>query len=354
MLELREVSRTVGREALLARASLSFTPGAPTAVLGLSPAGRAAFLRLLAGADRPESGTIRLNGREIGQVRRSPGEIALIDGAGAKLSGRSVRKALAEGLRGGKGGRRESEAAIVELASAVRLGGRMDTLVKDLDLDQRIRLAIAAARGGRPSLILLNAPAAKLEPEIQERFVSDLSGMLAGESAVVVAAGGPEDAFGLGGRVIVLDRGVVVQEGDVAEVFARPCSLAVALATSRPVINTLTLAMRGDVGRMKDGSTFQAPAGVVLPHEGACTLAFRPDDVRLQRGDANCVRFVARAAGEETIGGRRYARLSFADATWLTPQHGVAFPNGAILNAFVDRQKLLVFDADGQALVKAA
>lgn len=80
-------------------------------------------------------------------------------------------------------------------------------------------------------------------------------------------------------------------------------------------------------------------------------MAFHPDEMTLERAGAGCLRFIVRAAGEEMIGGRRFVRVTFADASWLTPQPALAPHAGAILNAFVERSRLMAFDASGKAIV---
>jgi len=148
----------------------------------------------------------------------------------------------------------------------------------------------------------------------------------------------------------VLSRGEVIQAGAAAEVFAHPANLKAAVATSFPVLNTLAMTARDGRGVLADGSSFQPPEELRLPDEGPCTVAFHPDDMRLERVGAGCLRFVVRAAGEEIIGGRRFVRVSFADASWLTPQDSSAPHDGAILNAFVERSRLMAFDASGRAM----
>ncbi len=242
-LDLKDVSRSLGRIAVLNRASLSFPSDLPTAVLGLHPGARDAFLRLLAGADRPEAGTIRLGGAEVSAVRREKGRIVRVSALGAKLSGRAVSRMIG-----------------AEAAVRVGLSGKMNTLVKDLDLDHRIRLAIAEARAARPSLILLEAPAAGLSGDVRERFVGDLHAMLSGVGAVVVlVAGSADEASGLDGHVLVLDAGRVVQFAPADVVFGRPANLHVAQVASYPALNTVAMMVRGGAGVLADGSTFQPP-----------------------------------------------------------------------------------------------
>lgn len=334
MLELRDVTRTAGREPVLARVSLTFSRDRPTAVLGLSAPGREALLRLLAGADKPQSGSLKLDGKDIGQARREKGKIIRIGASGLPKSGQKVARVVD-----------------AEAAARVRLAGKLGAHVSDLDLDQRLRLAIARARVEKPGLILLDAPSVGLDLEIRERFVADLRTMLADAGAVVVlVAASADEARGLDGQVVVIGGGRVLQEGAAVDVFAHPANLDVAVATSFPRLNTLAMTAHDGRGVLADGSRFQPPEGLPWPAEGECTLAFHPDDTRLERAGAGCLRFVVRAAGDETIGGRRFVRVTFANASWLTPQPAAAPHAGAVLNAFVERSRLMAFDAAGKAV----
>jgi ABC-type sugar transport system ATPase subunit len=334
MLELKDVSRSQGKDPVLVQASRVFSQGAPTSVLGLPASLRGVFLGLLSGAERPQSGTIQLSGQDVAQARKAKGAIHRIGPHGEKPSGRPVRKVIGS-----------------EAAARVGLSSRMDKAVKDLPPDERVRLSVAIAREAAPDLLLLDAPASGLAGQQRDDFTTDLAHMLAGlNSVIVLAAGAPDEARGAGGSVLVLEQGRIVQAGEASEVFAHPANLAAALATSWPVLNTLKMTARDGAGVLADGSTFQPPEGVVLPAGGACTLAFRPDDTRLERAGADCLRFIVRAAGLEEAGGRSFLRLSFAGSTWLAPKLATEPPQGVVLNAFVARSRLLVFDAEGRAI----
>jgi ABC-type sulfate/molybdate transport systems ATPase subunit len=338
MLELRDVTRAAGRELVLGGVTLTFSRDQPTAVLGLSATAREALLRLLAGADKAQSGSIKLDGKDIGQARREKGRIIRIGASGLPKSGQKVSKLVD-----------------AEAAAKVRLAGRMGAQVSDLDLDQRLRLAIARSRAEKPRLILLDAPSNGLDLEIRERFVADLKTMLADTGAVVVlVAASADEARGLDGEVVAISGGRVLQQGAAADVFDHPANLDVALATSFPRLNTLAMTAHDGRGVLADGSRFQPPEGLPWPMEGSCTLAFHPNDMRLERAGAGCLRFVVRAAGDETIGGRRFVRVTFADASWLTPQPAAAPHNGAVLNAFVERSRLMAFDATGRAISRGS
>jgi glycerol transport system ATP-binding protein len=337
MLELKDVSRSSGREQVLTQVSFQIPRNVPTSLLGLSPVERATLLRLLAGAERPQSGFIKLNGKDIAEARKGKGHIVQVGRpVGVKPSGQKVGK-------------------LIGRASAERVGldSRMESRVSDLTPDQRMRVAIALAREEKPSLILLVTPSVELEKESRERFLADLCGMLTDTGAVVVLlAASADEAAGLGGDIVVLSKGRFIQSGPAAEIFAHPANIATAMATSHPALNMLQMSVRNGSAVLPDGSTFQPPEGVVLPADGACTLAFRPEHMLFERQGAACVRFIARAAGEESISGRRFARLTFAGSNWLTPHAAAVLPSGAVLNLFVDRSRLMIFGAEGEAITQ--
>lgn len=335
MLELRDVTRSLGREPVFLGVNLEIARNAPLALLGLRDAAhRNAVLRLLSGVDRPQSGSVRLDGHEVARVRRDKGRIIRVGPNLIGPSGQRVGKLIGR-----------------EAAERVRLAGRLDVSAKALDPEQRARLGLAIARSGRASLILLDAPGQELGFEVRERFFADLNHMVTDTGAVVVlAAATAGEARGLGGDVAVVHDGSIVQHGAAEAVFRRPANLAAALATSHPALNTLAMTAREGSGVLADGASFRPPDGLAMPAEGPCTLAFRPDDTALERASASCLRFVVRAAGEETLAGRRFVRLSFAGSRWLTPLLAAPPPAGMTLNAFVDRARLMVFDADGNTL----
>lgn len=334
MLELKELSKMVNGQRVLAGVSLDIAAGRSTAIVGLARAGREALVRLLMGADKPNSGSIRLAGVEIARARREKGRIAKVGPAVPAASGQRVGKLLN-----------------ADAAARAGLSGVLNAKVSELKPEQRMQLALAQALAERPALLILDTPASQLPGNVRDAFAAGLKELLAGYGGVaLLLASGADEALGLDGDIVVVDGGAVIQRGTAREVSGHPVNLASAAATSWPVLNTLAMTAREGRVVLADGARLQLPERFALPDSGVCTLAFHPEDVTLERASPGCVRFVVRAGAEEARGEHRFLNVTFAGAGWLCPLATAAPNAGALLNAFVDQSRLMVFNADGQAL----
>lgn len=334
MLELRELTKTVNSQPVLAGVSIEFAAARTTAIVGLSRGGRETLVRLLTGTDKPNSGTIKLAGADIARARREKGRIARIGPAVPAASGQRVGKLID-----------------AQMAARAGLSGALNAKISELKPEQRMRLALAQALAERPALLILDAPASQLPGEVRDTFAAGLKELLSGFAGVaLVLASAAEEALGPDGDVVVFGGGAMIQRGTAREVSGHPVNLASAQATSWPVLNTLPMTAHDGRGVLADGSRLQLPEGRMLPETGDCTLAFHPEDMTLERASPGCVRFVVRAGEEQARGEHRFLNVNFAGAPWLCPLATLAPRTGALLNAFVDQSRLMVFDAKGQAL----
>jgi len=333
MLSLSNLSCSEKGERVLANVSLDASAGQATAIVGLSCAGREAVARLLAGIDKPNGGAIKLGGEDIARARRSKGRILRVGPAIPAPSSHYVSKFIG-----------------TDAAACAGLSAHLNTKVRDLPPDHRMRLAIAQAVAARPALLILDAPASELPAALCDDFAEQLGELVTGANMVVVLlASAAHEALGLRGDIVVIDGGAVLQAGAAHDVSAHPANLASAVATSWPTLNTLPMTVRDGRCMLADGSRLQLPDGMPTPQDGVCTLAFHPEDSTLERASPGCVRFVVRAGAEEARGDYRFLNVTFANRQWMCPIDKSAPHPGALLNAFVDRSHLLVFDADGRA-----
>jgi ABC-type nitrate/sulfonate/bicarbonate transport system ATPase subunit len=211
---------------VLAIDELDLDAGERLAVLGPNGAGKTTLLRLLAGLDSP--GSVELDGvplaaagrewrRRIAYATQQPGLLSTTVLRNVELPLRWRGIARDE--------RRAAALAALERLGAGRLAGRKAPTLSGGEA-QRVNLARALAL--EPLLLLLDEPAARLDPDARQSFFADLETALADRRATVVhVSHRADEAFRLADRVAVLSEGRVVQAGPPGEVLVggRACGL---------------------------------------------------------------------------------------------------------------------------------
>ena len=223
-----EVSKSFGSLTAVDRASLSVARGEVFGLAGPNGAGKSTLFNLLTGIPiRPDTGRVLLDGVEI--QHRSPQWIAK---AGLKrtfqteavFESLSVLENVRIGSAYGSPGRpsRWKAARCREALDAVELGGDPDRPAAGLSLLDRKRLMIASALVSRPAVLLLDEPAAGLDPADQDALIRLLSGIHASGVTMVIIEHVLSVLEALASRMAVLDSGRVIATGGPAEVLSDP------------------------------------------------------------------------------------------------------------------------------------
>jgi putative ABC transport system ATP-binding protein len=195
--------------------SLEAPAGKLTAVVGPAGSGKTSLLHLLAGLDRPASGTVTLDGRslrglddlELTRLRRD--RIGLLLPAASVLPTITVRENIALPLLIAR--RAPEPEAIDALLERVGLSDRRDERPGELTAAERQRAALARALVGGPSVLLADEPAGDLEPE-EGAYLLMLLQQIAHEDgiAVVLFTRDIDDAAGVADHIVELDGGRIV------------------------------------------------------------------------------------------------------------------------------------------------
>ena len=186
-------------------------PSGMFGLLGPNGAGKSTFMRILAGALEPTSGSVHLDGVDVladpGQLRASLGYLPQDFGFFPHLTGQRMLEYLLKlkGIEGTSG----TAALASELLERVNLAHAANRKVKDYSGGMRQRLGIAQAIAGTPKLIIVDEPTAGLDPEERLRFYRILS-ELAQDRTVILSTHIVEDVSVLCPRFAVIRRGTVV------------------------------------------------------------------------------------------------------------------------------------------------
>jgi molybdate transport system ATP-binding protein len=261
-----------------------------TVLFGPSGSGKTTVLRCLAGLERPERGFIRFGdqtwfdaGRNlwVPPQRRQLGHLSQDYALFPHLS---VADNVAYGLGGLKPAERQRQVA--ELLELFGLAGLERRSPGQLSGGEQQRVALARALARRPSLLLLDEPLSALDAPTRELLRRQLRIWLAGLGVpTLLVTHDREEALTLGDAVVILDRGRVLQEGSVANVFARPACVAVARIVGVETIEPARVVeVHAGLASVAVGKALlRAVSGKIRP--GAAHVCIRAENVLLERGE---------------------------------------------------------------------
>jgi putative spermidine/putrescine transport system ATP-binding protein len=340
-LSIESLTVGYGSTRVLDRVSLDIARGEMVALLGSSGCGKTTLLRSIAGFVVPESGAIRIEGRDLLALPPERRGAAMMFQSYALWPHMSVEANIGYGLRM-RGWKRDAIAKRVqEMLTLLQLEGFGPRPVTALSGGQRQRVALGRALAVSPSLLLLDEPMSNLDYRVRLDLRHELRALQKriGITAVYVTHD-REEALTLADRIAVIDAGRIAQYGTPEEVFHRPASAFVAGFMGAD--NRLLLTQRPD-------GSLASPEHAADGH--AVHAHFRADAARLAAPGASDDASVTLPGVVEQVyyvgQGYRY-RVRTSDAqVWVhAPQR---FAEGTAASVVVPREALLLFPVQDAA-----
>lgn len=348
MLELRDVSKRVEGAMHLADISLRFESGTLNVLLGPTLSGKTSLMRIMAGLDRPTSGTVHMDGRDVTGVPVRKRDVAMVYQQFINYPTLSVRENIASPLKVKGADKVTIEREVSRAASLLALEPYLDRTPLELSGGQQQRTAIARAVVKGAGLVLLDEPLANLDYKLREELREELPRIFAESGAIFVyATTEPSEALLLGGNTATLHEGRVTQFGPTVEVFRNPADLQTASTFSDPPLNTMSARKRGDMFEA-DGVTVPVPSMLVGLPNGDYTLAHRPHHLSLAPKPGS-VPLKAHVTVTEITGSESYIHLERNGEPWTLLTSGIhAIEDGTEVEVHLDTNHLLVFRSDGR------
>ena len=224
MIRLEGVSKRFGSVAAVDQASLCVDRGEVVALLGPSGCGKTTLLRLVAGFERPDAGTVETAGQIVaGAGTWVPPErrrIGMVFQDYALFPHLTVAENVGFGLA-----RRERRTRVPIVLALVDLCGLGDRYPHELSGGQQQRVALARALAPGPELVLLDEPWSNIDPHLRASMRDELARILrAIDVTVVLVTHDREEAFSLADRIALMRDGAVVQEGTAEQVYLQPAT----------------------------------------------------------------------------------------------------------------------------------
>ena len=277
-IRLRGLRRTFGPVVAVDQVDLDVMDGEFLTLLGPSGSGKTTVLRMIAGFEIPDAGTIELAGQDVTGLPPYARDVNTVFQDYALFPHMSVQANVEYGLRVKKVPREERRARAAEALAAVRLAGYGDRAPSQLSGGQRQRVALARALVNRPKVLLLDEPLGALDLKLREEMQVELKAIQRDVGITFVFVTHDQDeALTMSDRIAVFNEGRIAQVGTPAEVYEHPATTFVAgfVGTSNLISGAAAEAILGRAG----------------------TFSIRPEKIRLEPGAA------AAGAGEHAARG---------------------------------------------------
>ena len=228
-LQLDSIDRIVDGETHLKDVSLNFQSGQRYVLLGRTQAGKTSLLRIMAGLDRPTRGKVIADGQDVTGVSVRRRNVAMVYQQFINYPSQTVFDNIASPLRIAGTPKAEIEKRVLETARMLHLEPLLSRLPAELSGGQQQRTAIARALVKEAHLLLLDEPLVNLDYKLREELRDELQQIFGQrESIVVYTTTEPTEALMLGGNIIVMHEGRVLQTGPTSEVYDNPATTKVA------------------------------------------------------------------------------------------------------------------------------
>jgi len=348
-LALKAVSRLVGEELHLDDVTLSMESGGLYVLLGQTTAGKTSLLRLMAGLDRPSEGGILLNGVDVTGRGVRQRNVAMVYQQFVNYPSFTVYDNIASPLKLRGFRRPEIDRRVKETAELLHIEGLLNRLPAELSGGQQQRLAIARALVKEADLLLLDEPLVNLDYKLREELRSELRALFAKRDAIVVyATTEPSEALIMGGNVVVMAEGRVLQAGPTLDVYHRPGSVRVATTFTDPAMNLVDVTVRDGEARTRTGFAMPLRGRLAKLEPGRYRLGVRAHHLWLRRKSEADIAIAAEVDLAEISGSETFVHLRHNNLDWVVQEEGVhRLARGSEVTFYLDPEKLYVFSDTG-------
>jgi sulfate transport system ATP-binding protein len=254
-------TRRFGDFTALDDVSVEIPSGSLTALLGPSGSGKSTLLRVIAGLERPDAGSIEIDGRDATSLPPQRRGVGFVFQHYAAFKHMTVRENVAFGLKVARRPKAEIRARVDELLELVQLPGLADRYPAQLSGGQRQRMALARSLAVQPSVLLLDEPFGALDARVRKELRAWLR-HLHDEVHVttVFVTHDQEEAMEVADRIVVMNSGRVEQVGGPRDLYEHPAN-AFVMGFIGPVTRLGELFIRPhdvEVRRQPNGTTSEA------------------------------------------------------------------------------------------------
>ncbi|MEE4355272.1 MAG: ABC transporter ATP-binding protein [Desulfococcaceae bacterium] len=349
-LSLDHISKTVGNEIHLKDINLKFETGSRYVVLGRTLAGKTSLLRILAGLDRPTKGKLLSGDKDISGLSVRRRSVAMVYQQFINYPSLNIFNNIASPLKIAGMDKNIIEQKVRRAAEILHIEHLLDRLPAELSGGQQQRTAIARALVKESELLLLDEPLVNLDYKLREELRVELRGIFEKRSAVVVyTTTEPTEALMLGGNIIVMDEGRILQTGPTAHVYHHPASVKVAEVFSDPPVNFIPGRVKGREAELGPDIRFPLSGHLSGLEQTDYTFGVRSNHLFLKQQSGEDAAFHARVELSEINGSETFTHINYNGNALVVQDVGIFSRKiGTEISVYVRPDRFFVFDKDGK------
>jgi len=315
--------------------SIDIRDGEFLILVGPSGCGKSTTLRMIAGLETITDGEISIDGKVINDIPAGKRDIGMVFQNYALYPHKTVRGNLEFPLKIKKIAKADIQERVEEIAKLVEIDELLDRYPKQLSGGQRQRVALGRAIVREPKVFLFDEPLSNLDAKLRTQMRNEIISLQRKLNITsVYVTHDQTEAMTMGDRIVIMDKGKVMQVGTPDEIYNTPNNLFVAEFVGSPMINTFS---KGDFREL-----------IKLDLEDKVSIiAVRPDDIQLtdfKSGDYEILNI-------ENLGHEFLYHISVLGSKCII-RNKVRYEVsvGDKVNIEMNQEKLLKFDKEGKAI----
>jgi multiple sugar transport system ATP-binding protein len=346
--ELVDLKKSYGATQVLHGIDLAIAEGEFVALVGPSGCGKSTMLRMIAGLEEITGGEVRIGGRKVNADTPKQRNIAMVFQNYALYPHMSVRQNIGLNLKIAGLKKDEIDVRVKDAARLLDIESLLDRRPAQLSGGQRQRVAMGRAIVRNPAAFLFDEPLSNLDAKLRVQMRSEIKALHHKvRTTSIYVTHDQIEAMTLADRVVVMNKGVIEQQGSPIELYENPTNLFVAGFIGSPAMNFVPATAIVDGGparaRLADTSVIALGPRTGLTDGQKIVLGIRPEHLSLEPQEVNLhgvVEFV------EPTGAQTQVSVRLGDGTLNAMASGIRlFETGQRLSLGVAPSQIYVFDA---------